>query len=358
MPGFVFAMSASKRVLLRKVTTVPYDKRMTTPLTIVLQGPYFSLQMHHFCHYHNRTAPGLSKYLQSSTVFDFSQSSSYEMYNILLRPTRLLAARRWSREITTESIVLCTSLGGTVSSHPFRPVCAKTSFRNITFAVPKSTLVRNSSSLTRPSDDMPPTRPKRIVVGITGATGAVYAIRLLEVLRDMGVETHLIMSKWALATLQYETDLTEQHIRGLSHTNYTGKDLSAPISSGSFQHDGMIIVPCSMKTLAAVRIGYCDDLIARSADVTLKEGRKLVMVVRETPLSDIHLENMLFLRRAGAVIFPPVPAFYTKPQGLADMVEQSVGRMLDCFSIHTDGFKRWSGFERARPSNEGTSNSG
>lgn len=174
----------------------------------------------------------------------------------------------------------------------------------------------------------------------------------------MGVETHLIMSKWAVATLKYETDLTEQHIRGLSHTNYTGKDLSAPISSGSFQHDGMIIVPCSMKTLAAVRIGYCDDLIARAADVTLKEGRKLVMVVRETPLSEIHLENMLFLRQAGAVIFPPVPAFYTKPQGLADMVEQSVGRMLDCFSIHTDGFKRWSGFERAKPSKEGTINSG
>jgi phenylacrylic acid decarboxylase len=168
------------------------------------------------------------------------------------------------------------------------------------------------------------------------------------------------MSKWALATLKYETDLTEQHIRELAYANYTAKDLSAPISSGSFQHDGMIIVPCSMKTLAAVRIGYCDDLIARSADVTLKEGRKLLMVVRETPLSDIHLENMLFLRRAGAIIFPPVPAFYTKPQDLADVVEQNVGRMLDCFGIHTDSFKRWAGFERpkisSRAGNDGSGN--
>ena len=157
------------------------------------------------------------------------------------------------------------------------------------------------------------------------------------------------MSKWALATLKYETDLTEQQIRGLAIMNYTFKDMSAQPSSGSFQHDGMIIVPCSMKTLAAVRIGYCEDLISRSADVTLKEGRKLVMVVRETPLSDIHLENMLFLRRAGATIFPPVPAFYTKPQDLEDMVDQSVGRMLDCLGIHSDFFKRWNGFERSEP---------
>jgi 4-hydroxy-3-polyprenylbenzoate decarboxylase len=200
-----------------------------------------------------------------------------------------------------------------------------------------------------PGHDTPASRPKRIVVAITGATGAPYAIRLLEILRDLGVETHLVMSKWALVTLKYETDLTEQQIRGLATINYTGRDMSAPPSSGSFQHDGMIIIPCSMKTLAAVRIGYCDDLISRSADVTLKEGRRLVMVVRETPLSDIHLENMLFLRRAGATIFPPVPAFYTKPQGLSDMIDQSVGRMLDCFGIHIDGFKRWSGFERSKP---------
>lgn len=189
-------------------------------------------------------------------------------------------------------------------------------------------------------------RPKRIVIGITGATGAVYAIRLLEILRELQIETHLVISKWALATLKYETTLSESEIRGLAHICYTGRDLSAPISSGSFQHDGMIIVPCSMKTLAAVRIGFCDDLISRAADVSLKEGRKLMLVVRETPLSDIHLENMLFLRRAGAIIFPPVPAFYTKPECLSSMIDQSVGRMLDSMGIHIDNFHRWNGFER------------
>jgi len=171
---------------------------------------------------------------------------------------------------------------------------------------------------------------------------------MMEILREVGVEIHLVMSKWALATLKYETDLTEAQIRGLAHANYTARDLSAPISSGSFQHDGMVIVPCSMKTLAAVRIGFCEDLIARAADVSLKEGRKLMLVVRETPLSDIHLDNMLYLRKMGAIIFPPVPAFYTKPKGLDDMVNQSVGRMLDSMGIYTDNFPRWHGFERQK----------
>ncbi|KAM0247225.1 hypothetical protein ACHAQJ_009933 [Trichoderma viride] len=191
-----------------------------------------------------------------------------------------------------------------------------------------------------------PQRPKRIVVGITGATGTVYAIRLLSILRDLGIETHLIISKWALATLKYETALSELEIRRVAHVSYTAKDLSAPVASGSFQHDGMIIIPCSMKTLAAVKSGFCDDLISRAADVTLKEERKLVMVVRETPLSVVHLENMLSLRRAGAVIFPPVPAFYTRPQSLDDVVMQSVGRILDSVGIHIDGFERWNGFRK------------
>jgi 4-hydroxy-3-polyprenylbenzoate decarboxylase len=230
-----------------------------------------------------------------------------------------------------------------------RQHCTRPNTSTRTYDASKIASIRHHSLLFCPDQDSPVNRPKRIVVAITGATGAPYAIRLLEILRDLGVETHLVMSKWALATLKYETDLTEQQIRGLAIMNYTFKDMSAPPSSGSFQHDGMIIVPCSMKTLAAVRIGYCEDLIARSADVTLKEGRRLVMVVRETPLSDIHLENMLFLRRAGATIFPPVPAFYTKPQDLGDMVDQSVGRMLDCLGIHSDFFKRWNGFERSEP---------
>jgi 4-hydroxy-3-polyprenylbenzoate decarboxylase len=192
----------------------------------------------------------------------------------------------------------------------------------------------------------PESRPRRIVVGVTGATGATYAIRLLETLKDLGVETHLVMSKWAVATLKYETDSTEQDIRELASVNHTAKNMSAPIASGSFQHDGMIVVPCSMKTLAAIRTGLCDDLISRAADVSLKEDRKLVMVVRETPLSDIHLENMLSLHRAGATIFPPVPALYTRPTSFAEIVDQSVGRMLDSLDIHVDTFERWNGFEK------------
>lgn len=191
-----------------------------------------------------------------------------------------------------------------------------------------------------------PARPQRIVIGITGATGTIYGIRLLQVLRELGAETYLIMSKWAVATLKYETSMTEAEIRELAFENYTAKDLSAPIASGSFQHDGMIIAPCSMKTLAAVRSGFCDDLISRAADVSMKEGRKLTLVVRETPLSDIHLDNMLFLRRAGAVIFPPVPAFYTRPSSLDDLVNQSVGRILDSVGLKIDGFERWEGFRR------------
>ncbi|QKD56821.2 flavo protein [Fusarium oxysporum Fo47] len=167
----------------------------------------------------------------------------------------------------------------------------------------------------------------RIVVGITGATGAVYAIRILTILRHLGVETHLIISKWALATLKYETSMTEAEIRALSSRSYTAKDLSAPIASGSFQHDGMMIVPCSLKTLAAIRSGYCDNLIARAADVTLKEDRRLLLAIRETPLSVTHLENLLSLRRANAIIFPPVPAFHTGPESIEDI--------------------RWKGFKRS-----------
>lgn len=196
-----------------------------------------------------------------------------------------------------------------------------------------------------------PPRPKRIVIGITGATGTVYAIRILQILRLLSVETHLIISKWALATMKYETAFSEMEIRNLATKCYTAKDLSAPIASGSFQHDGMMIVPCSMKTLSAVRTGFCDDLISRAADVSMKEGRKLVLAVRETPLSDIHLENMLAVRRAGATLFPPVPSFYNRPESLEDVIDQTAGRMLDQMGIFTDGFERWEGFrrEKAKP---------
>lgn len=193
-----------------------------------------------------------------------------------------------------------------------------------------------------------PTRPKRIVVAITGATGIAMGIRILELLKELGVETHLVISKWGMATMKYETDYTFEQVVSLATKAYTAKDVSAPISSGSFQHDGMIIAPCSMKTLAGIRIGYTEDLIVRAADVTLKERRKLLLVTRETPLSDIHLDNMLFLSRMGTIIFPPVPAFYTKPSTLGDVINQSCGRILDCFGLDTNSFPRWDGIKNAK----------
>ncbi|KAI9743774.1 MAG: phenylacrylic acid decarboxylase [Claussenomyces sp. TS43310] len=180
---------------------------------------------------------------------------------------------------------------------------------------------------------------------MTGATGAILGIKILKALQKLGVESHLIMSKWAEATLKYETDYKPIDVRSLADVAYSIKEQSAPISSGSFHHDGMIVVPCSMKTLSGIRMGYCDDLITRAADVTLKERRKLVLVARETPLSDIHLENMLGLTRSGAIIFPPVPAWYTRPEKLDEVEDQSVGRMLDMFHLDTGDFERWQGFD-------------
>lgn len=235
----------------------------------------------------------------------------------------------------------------TVSSLWTLPVqqCSKQQPYRYFASLPKDSHFTSTTN-TRTATFSPP-RPKKIVVGITGATGAPYAIRVLSILRELGVQTHLVMSKWAMATMKYETTMTELDIRRLAHASYTARDMSSPIASGSFQHDGMIIVPCSMKTLSAVRTGFCDDLVSRAADVSIKEGRKLVLVVRETPLSEIHLENMLGVRRAGAVIFPPVPAFYTRPASLEEMVEQSVGRMLDSLGINVETFPRWNGFEKS-----------
>lgn len=179
---------------------------------------------------------------------------------------------------------------------------------------------------------------------MTGATGAILGIKLLKALRRLNVETHLVMSKWAEATIKYETDFHPLDIKSLADYSYGIRELSAPISSGSFGADGMIVVPCSMKTLASIRMGYSDDLVSRAADVTLKERRKLVMVVRETPFSDIHLENMLSLTRSGAIMFPPMPAWYTRPESLSDVEDQTVGRMLDMFHLDTGDFERWGGF--------------
>ncbi|KAE8379987.1 flavo protein [Aspergillus bertholletiae] len=202
----------------------------------------------------------------------------------------------------------------------------------------------NAQSTTLQNQPTGPTQPRRIIVAMTGATGAILGIRLLERLREMNIETHLVISRWAVETIKYETKYTANDVRALATRCYPVNDAGAAISSGSFQADGMIIVPCSMRTLSAVRTGFADDLICRAADVTLKEKRKLVLVVRETPLSGIHLENMLSLARYGAVIFPPMPAFYTTPETVDDIVTQSVGRMLDMFGLDAGNFERWDGF--------------
>src|SRR4029453_6415838 len=183
----------------------------------------------------------------------------------------------------------------------------------------------------------------RIIVGITGATGTVIGVRTLQVLNGAGVETHLVLSKWGARTLIQETQHSVEYVKSLATHAYSESDQGAPISSGSFVTDGMIIAPCSVRTLAAIAQGHGDNLVHRAADVILKERRKLVLMVREAPLSDIHLENMLKLSRMGVVITPPVPAFYTKPQTLDDVINHIVMRALDAFGIHIDVSNRWAG---------------
>lgn len=181
----------------------------------------------------------------------------------------------------------------------------------------------------------------RIIVGMTGASGSIFGIRILEGLRELGVETHLILSRWARATIAQETSLALSDIEGLATAVHAPENQAAAVSSGSFKTDGMVIAPCSVKTLAAIRAGYADNLLSRAADVVLKERRKLVLVVRETPLSEIHLENMLSLARMGAVIFPPVPAFYNSPQSVGDIVTHIAGRVIDQFGLEMPGVRRW-----------------
>jgi 4-hydroxy-3-polyprenylbenzoate decarboxylase len=189
----------------------------------------------------------------------------------------------------------------------------------------------------------------RLIVAMTGATGAPLGVRLLEVLRELpDVETHLVLSKWARATIELETTRSVEEVQALADVVYSPNDQAAPISSGSYPIDGMIVVPCSMKTLAGIRIGFADDLIGRAADVCLKERRKLMLVPRETPLSEVHLDNMLALSRMGVVIFPPMPAWYNQPASLDDAIDHLVGRMLDQFGLGAGRVKRWAGMRDTR----------
>jgi 4-hydroxy-3-polyprenylbenzoate decarboxylase len=181
----------------------------------------------------------------------------------------------------------------------------------------------------------------RVIVGISGASGVIYGIRLLEAFKSVPVETHLIMSEWAEKILALETDCDLSCVNDLAAVKYDNRDMTAPVASGSFLAAGMVIAPCSMKTLAGIANGYSQNLLERTADVTIKEGRKLVLVPRETPLSAIHLENMLKLARMGVVIAPPMPAFYINPKQVCELVDHHVGKIMDQFGVSNTLVKRW-----------------
>lgn len=181
----------------------------------------------------------------------------------------------------------------------------------------------------------------RIIVGISGASGIIYGIRMLEVLRAAGVETHLVISKAAEMTLAYESDLKAKDLREMADVFHPQTDIGASISSGSFPTMGMVIAPCSIRTMSEIATGITGSLMSRAADVVLKERRRLVLAIRETPLHTGHLRTMLQLSEMGAIIAPVMPAFYNRPQTLDDIVNHSVGRMLDLFGIEADFVKRW-----------------
>lgn len=182
---------------------------------------------------------------------------------------------------------------------------------------------------------------ERLVIGISGASGVVYGVRLLEALRDLSVASHLIMTKAAELTLAHETDYKASEVRALADVAYAVNDVGAAPASGSFPTLGMIVAPCSMKTLAEIATGMTTNLLTRAADVSLKERRRLLLVPRETPLHAIHLRNMLTLAEMGAIVAPPVPAFYARPASLDAMVDHTVGRLLDLFGLDTGRVHRW-----------------
>lgn len=182
----------------------------------------------------------------------------------------------------------------------------------------------------------------KIIVGITGATGTIYGVRLLEVLKNIeDVRVYLVMSEWAEKNLEIETEYTLDYVKGLADFNCEYRDLASGISSGSFITEGMIVLPCSMKTLSSIANGFDDNLISRAAGVMIKESRRLILCPRETPLSPIHLENMLKLSRIGVKMMPPMPAFYNKPQTIDDIINHHIMKVLDQFGLSLDNAKRW-----------------
>jgi 4-hydroxy-3-polyprenylbenzoate decarboxylase len=183
--------------------------------------------------------------------------------------------------------------------------------------------------------------PSRLIVGISGASGVIYGVRLLQALKKIPVESHLVMTRTAEVTLAHETRMKVSEVRRLADATYRVDDLAAAISSGSFRTIGMVVAPCSMRSLGEIANGISSNLLTRAADVVLKERRKLVLMARETPLHAIHLRNMLPLAEMGAIIAPPVPAFYNKPESLDDIVDHAVGRVLDLLELDTDLPHRW-----------------
>lgn len=191
--------------------------------------------------------------------------------------------------------------------------------------------------------------PKRLVIAITGATGVVYGVSLLQILGKLpDIETHLLISDAGVLNLHQELDMKRKDVEAMAHVVHHVRDIGASIASGSFQSDGMIIAPCSMKTLAAVAHGLSDNLITRAADVTLKERRRLVLMVRETPFNLAHLRNMTAVTEMGGIIFPPLPGFYHRPQSIAEMVEHTAGRVLDLFGIQHQLTPRWNGLKETQ----------
>jgi 4-hydroxy-3-polyprenylbenzoate decarboxylase len=188
---------------------------------------------------------------------------------------------------------------------------------------------------------VPAVRPNRLIIGISGASGIVYGIRLLQVLRNTPVETHLVISRAAEIALAHETSRKVAEVKAMADVHYAANDIGAAISSGSYRTDGMIIAPCSIRSMSEIASGVTSTLLTRAADVALKERRRLVLMVRETPLHTGHLRTMLALSEMGAIIAPPVPAFYAEPQSVDDMVDQTVGRVLDLFGIETGLVRRW-----------------
>lgn len=187
----------------------------------------------------------------------------------------------------------------------------------------------------------PTTPPPRLVVGISGASGVIYGIRMLQTLRRIGVELHLVVSRSAEVTLAHETAMKVAELRALADVSYAAADIGAAVSSGSFRTLGMVVAPCSVRTMSEIASGVTSTLLTRAADVALKERRRLVLMVRETPLHLGHLRTMTALAEMGAVIAPPVPAFYAKPQGIDDLVDHSVGRVLDLFGLDAGNLRRW-----------------